>query len=170
MDLIIDATKPVVIIAATGPFILSFYNRSIFLITRLRQYNKELLDKKNSEDHHTREIMLEQLKKLNRHAKCLTYSIVILLLSVLSNLLTCFFVGFHTSNVSKHRKIYEDMGYTFFNIGIALFFVAIVIALFEITTHMNPVLVEEKKVLKLLELEGDNMDTTCIINMDASIS
>lgn len=166
MDLIIDATKPVVIIAATGPFILSFYNRSIFLITRLRQYNKELLDKKNTYDNATRDIVLEQLHKLNKHAKLLTYSIVLLLLSVLSNLLTCFFVGFHTSS-SKHSRRYEQIGYIFFNCGIVMFFVAIVISLFEIITHLNPVMIEEKKIRELLDLEHDNIDTL-VLSMDVS--
>lgn len=168
MDLIIDATKPVVIIAATGPFILSFYNRSIFLITRLRQYNKELLDKKNSYDRTTRDIMLEQMRKVNRHAKLLTYSIVTLLLSVLSNLLTCFFVGFHMTDSVKHRKSYERIGYICFNVGIVLFFVAILISLFEITTHLNPVMVEEKKIRELLDLENDNIDSTIVLSMDVS--
>jgi ABC-type multidrug transport system fused ATPase/permease subunit len=166
MDLIIDATKPVVIIAATGPFILSFYNRSIFLITRLRQYNKELLEKKNIYDNATRDIMLEQLKKLNKHAKLLTYSIVLLLLSVLSNLLTCFFVGFHTSSSTEHSRRYEQIGYIFFNLGIVMFFVAIVISLFEIITHLNPVMIEEKKIRELLEL--DNIDSTLVLSMDVS--
>lgn len=166
MDLIVDATKPVVIIAATGPFILSFYNRSIFLITRLRQYNKELLDKKNTYDVQTRDIMLEQLSKLNKHAKLLTYSIITLLLSVLSNLLTCFFVGFHTS--SSKSKVYEDIGYTCFNIGIVMFFIAILIALFEITTHLNPVMIEEKKIRQILEVENDNIDGALVISMDVS--
>ena len=168
MDLIIDATKPVVIIAATGPFILSFYNISIFLITRLRYYNKELLDQKKSYDAQTRDILLEQLKKLNKHAKLLTYSIIILLLSVLSNLLTCFFIGFHSSNFQTTRKIYEDIGYKCFNIGIAMFFIAILIALFEIATHLNPVLIEEKKIRELLEIENDNIDGALVISMDVS--
>jgi magnesium-transporting ATPase (P-type) len=168
MDLIIDATKPVVIIAATGPFILSFYNRSIFLITRLRQYNKELLDKKNTYDIQTRDIMLEQLSKLNKHAKLLTYSIITLLLSVLSNLLTCFFVGFHTSSSKRKSKVYENIGYTFFNIGIIMFFIAILIALFEITTHLNPVLIEEKKIRKILEVGDNDIDGTLVLTMDVS--
>lgn len=167
MDLIIDATKPVVIIAATGPFILSFYNRSIFLITRLRYYNKELLDKKNNFDNNTRDITLEQLRKLNKHAKLLTYSIITLLLSVLSNLLTCFFVGFHMTNSTKHRKTYENIGYICFNIGIVLFFIAISISLFEITTHLNPVMIEEKKILQLIEMEN-NVDSTLVLSMDVS--
>lgn len=168
MDLIIDATKPVVIIAATGPFILSFYNRSIFLITRLRQYNKELLDKKDTYDIQTKDIMLEQLNKLNKHAKLLTYSIVTLLLSVLFNLLTCFFVGFHTSGSKKSKHRYETIGYTCFTIGIIMFFVAILIALFEITTHLNPVMIEEKKIRQLLEVENDNIDGALVISMDVS--
>lgn len=163
MERIIDATRPVVIIAATGPFILSFYNRSIFLITRLRTYNKELLDKKATFDNQTRDIMLEQLQKLNKHAKLLTYSIIILLLSVLSNLLTCFFVGFHFASSKKTKKLYENIGYVCFNIGLILFFIAVLISLIEITTHLNPVMIEEKKILQLLE--NENADSTVVVSM-----
>lgn len=167
MDLIIDATRPVVIIAATGPFILSFYNRSLFLIARLRQYNKDLLDKKISSDSQTKAIVIEQVQKLNKHAKYLTYSIIILLVSVLSNLLTCFFVGFHFASTKKTKRLYQSIGYVFFNIGLVMFFLAIFIALVEIITHLNPVMIEEKKILDLLE---NHEDSTVVVTMDATVS
>lgn len=166
MDSIIDATKPVVIIAATGPFILSFYNRSLFLIARLRQYNKDLLEKQYTNDSQTKEMIKEQLRKLNKHAKFLTYSIILLLLSVLSNLLTCFFVGFQFTSSKKNNKLYEDIGYVCFNIGLLMFFIAIFIALLEIINHLNPVMIEEKKILELLE--NDNGESTVIVSMDVA--
>jgi hypothetical protein len=143
-DVIGNATKAAITIAAVGPIILAFYNRHLILIQRLRGLNRELIAQYEKPSLRSTEIVTlikQQIKAVNKTSFVLNISIVLLLVHVNCQATCIIFFGINVPSLF-------EVAHIFFVIGMCFMWLGTLTGIIEVSLSLKPVIKEEEFVLR----------------------
>jgi Protein of unknown function (DUF2721) len=146
------AINPLMLLSSGGLLILALYNRYFITVDRLRKFDRELLQEyeKKANAHSSRHgycnqiisMFQNQIKRINKRAKVLKYSLISMLLSFLTTLIICMIL------LADDTHIAIVLTY----ISLSFMFIGILLALVEMIMSLNPVIEEERFIRKELSI------------------
>lgn len=162
--MISQAVVPAVIISASALMCLAFYNRLASVVSRLRAFQRERLSEQaliaelarsgdsgasepDQQRHQALEkVLSDQTERVIRRARLLRRTLQCLLAAIASELLCSILIGV---SLFWHWAVYAAVGVFFW--GLALVLCAVLFALSELRTALDPVELEMRMVAQLSE-------------------
>lgn len=148
-DTIQSGLNPLILISSCALLLLSGYNRFIIIVERIRKFDRELLEEVGKHNEHTAQIKVmyhNQLKRINKQAQMVKFSILCLLTSVLSSLVVPI--------ISLSIDTVASLVFTY--IALALMFFGILLLVLEIAISLDTV-IEEERIIREISLPTLNL-------------